>query len=125
MNRGNTDTAEIKQIQTIKPGGGRGIKIHPQLYTTVARAIFQHVRLNDEVTIVDLLSRIESELHDLHKENRNFTYVALHVKLDLECRGYLKPEASKSNPEQVQKCIGITKRGWTYFNQLGHDQKLH
>jgi hypothetical protein len=108
----------IEQVQTIKPGGAKGVKIDTNTYLAVSRSIFEHLSRNDEVTIVDLLSRIEDDFQDLNKENGNFIYIALHVKLDLEGRGYLKLSGSKANPGQVQKCIRMTKRGWEYFKAI-------
>lgn len=104
-----------EHIQTIKPGRAKGVKIRANTYYEVVRSIFQHLSRNDEVTIVDLLSRIESDLQGLSKENADFIYIVLHVKLDLEGRGYLRLEVSKENPGQLQKCIRMTKRGWRYF----------
>jgi hypothetical protein len=108
----------LKQVQTLKPGGAKGVRIDASMYLEVARAILQHLSRNEEVTIVDLLSAIEDGGPDSSQRNGNFVYIALHVKLDLESRGYLKVGVSKANPGQVQKCIRMTKEGWTYFKSI-------
>jgi hypothetical protein len=112
------NSVDTEQIQTIKPDGAKGVRIHIHTYLEVARSIFQHLCRNDEVTIVDLLSGLENDFQDLSKGNGSFIYIALHVKLDLERRGYLKLVRSELNPRQVQKCIRITEKGWQYIKSI-------
>jgi hypothetical protein len=119
------ESIDIEQVQTIKPGGAKGVRIHTRVYRDVAHFIFQHLSRNHEVTIIDLLSRIENHFQGRSKENGDFMFIALHVKLDLEGRGYLKLINSKTNPNQIQKCICITKRGLRYFKSVLHELTGH
>jgi hypothetical protein len=91
------ESIDIEQVQTIKPGGAKGVKIDACIYRDVACSIFQHLSRNDEVTIIDLLSRIENDFQGRSKESGDFIFIALHVKLDLESRAYLKLINSKTN----------------------------
>jgi hypothetical protein len=109
-------SVDRKHVQTMKPGGTKGVKVQTQVYWEIARAIFQYLSWNEEVTTVDLLSQIEDDVQVM--SNESFVYFALHIKLDLESRGYLKLAGSKTNPRQIQKYICMTKTGWRYFKSM-------
>jgi DNA-binding PadR family transcriptional regulator len=109
---------ELEQIHTIKPGGGKGMRLRASAYLKLARAILRYLSSNEEITILDLLAKVEAENKKTGKDNGSFVYAALHVKLDLEGRGYLKLERSRSNPGQIQRCIRITRRGRKYLESI-------
>ncbi len=101
------DNVEKEIIQTIQPGGKKGIRMPAKKYDELKKFIFSEVSDSREVTLVDLLERVK---HALATDD-HIHFFLLYVKVDLEARGYLKAVNSEDNPGQLQKCIRITSKG--------------
>jgi hypothetical protein len=111
----NIDNNEI--IQTVKPGGKKGISISVSIYEKLRKFILEKTEsIVDEITLVELIEMAEKEIKGVN----SVSFILMHVKLDLECRGYLRSVTSQNNPGQMQKCVRITSKGMQLIHQLAN-----
>jgi hypothetical protein len=111
------DSSKHDFIETLRPDGKKGIKVPKHIYEQIVKLIITALRESNEVTLTEIL--------DLIKEHRinhpNLEFVSLHVKLDLEGKGFLKNIRSHVNPQRKHICI--TRRGRTQFGLKNHQNK--
>ena len=87
-------TSDAARFTTARPDRKKGVTLPRTTYEYLRNRILSEIRNADEVTTAQLIER----MHNVEPGMPNVENVILHVKLDLECRGYLQSKPSSTNP---------------------------
>jgi hypothetical protein len=99
------------QILTAHPAKKHGIPISRELYDTLSRFIIETVSSDNNSTSMRLLVEADARFAELP----NLYWYVIHVKLDLEARGFIQIASSSS---QKSKFLKVTMKGLKEFGRL-------
>lgn len=98
-------------LQTIRPDGKKGIRLSASLYEQVSAIIVDHVKKSPAVMLANIIDHAKVVLNS----EPDIELLTLHVKLDLESKGYI--ETIRSRSARKRGLLRITGKGWRYFRQ--------
>ncbi len=92
------------QVMTSHPAKKQGISIPKDIYKTLSEFIVNELKNHDEHTAITLLDEAEQTFTDIP----NLFWYLMHVRLDLEAKGYVRLTEHK---DLNNRFLRITHRG--------------
>ena len=107
----NSVVGKSDQVRTLRPDGKKGISISADLYEKISGVIFRQIKTSEEVTLVNIIE----EARNYVANEKNGELIILHVKLDMEAKGYL--ETTQSRVSRNRGLLRVTGKGRKYFRE--------